>query len=149
MFTQRELDVLKRGYGRGEEVGARLVRGDEMAIAPVKGYDGIFESQLKCRLRFLIFHLLQEVIEYYGVLITQLLPSRLCRIVAFTLACKEAKVESSSSLFRHYYHIKRTEGFYYVCGRSLSKYFLAKIWGPQADGERGILRLKSQIFQKK
>lgn len=45
-----------------KEVGARLARGDETAIAPAKGYVAIFDSQLKCGLRFHIFHLLQEVI---------------------------------------------------------------------------------------
>lgn len=55
MLTQRELEVLKRGYGLGKEVGSRLARGDEIAISSAKGYVTIFESQLKFRLRFPIF----------------------------------------------------------------------------------------------
>lgn len=36
--TQRELEVLKRDYRIGEEVGARLALGDETARALAKGY---------------------------------------------------------------------------------------------------------------
>lgn len=45
-------------------------------------------------------------------------------MVAFEMAYKKTKVESFLNLFRHYYHIKRTGGFYSVCGRSLSMDFL-------------------------
>lgn len=113
-LTQRELDMLVRGYGLTEGVGVRLPRGTETARAPGKGYVAVFESQLKLGLRFLVFRLVQDVIEYYGVSITQLFPLGICRMVAFEMACKEPKVESSLTLFRHFYHMKRTGGFYYV-----------------------------------
>lgn len=53
-------------------------------------------------------------------------------MITLEIAYKEEKVECSLNLLRHYYHIKRTEGFYYVCGISLSKDFLAKNKGPSA-----------------
>lgn len=75
---------------------------------------------------------MKDVIDHYEVSITQMFPLGLCRMVGFEMTCKEAKVESNLNLFRHYCHIKRTEGFYYVYGRSLSKDFLAKSKGPSA-----------------
>lgn len=57
-------------------------------------------------------------------------------MVSFEMACREAKVESSLTLFRHFYHLKRTGGFYYICGESLSKDFLAKNKGPTSEWKR-------------
>lgn len=53
-------------------------------------------------------------------------------MVAFEMVFKEAKVKSSLTLFRHFYHRKITGRFYYVCGRSLSKDFLAKNKAPSS-----------------
>lgn len=55
----------------------------------------VFESKLKLGLRFPVFRLLREVIEYYGVSITQLFLFGICRMATFEMACKEAKVESN------------------------------------------------------
>lgn len=70
VLSQRDLEVLIRGYGLGKEVRARLPRESETARTPGKGYVAVFESQLKLGLRFLIFRLVYEVMEYYGVRIT-------------------------------------------------------------------------------
>lgn len=133
VLSQRDLYFLKRRYGLTEKVGARLAKGNEMARFPTKGFIGIFESQLKLGLRFPIFQLLQKVIDYYEVYIRQLFPLGICKMIAFEMAWKEAKLESSLRLFRHFYHKKRTRGFYYVCERSLDKDFLVKNKGPSAD----------------
>lgn len=69
-LTQRELDVLRRGYGLADEARARVARGSETAKLPVKGYVFVFESHLKFGLRFPIFWLLKEVIDHYEVSIT-------------------------------------------------------------------------------
>lgn len=55
VLSQRELDVLMRGYGISEEAGARLARGSKMAKYLAKGYVVVFDSQLKFGLRFPIF----------------------------------------------------------------------------------------------
>lgn len=70
LLTQRELDVLKRGYGLTNEVGAKVARGNETARSPAKGYVAVFESQLKFGLRFPIFCLLKKVIDHYEVSIS-------------------------------------------------------------------------------
>lgn len=44
LLTQRELAVLRRGYGLSKEVGARLARENETARSLAKGYIAIFES---------------------------------------------------------------------------------------------------------
>lgn len=147
MLIERELEGLRRGYGVTEEVGARLPRGNELAKTPAKGYFVVFESQLKFGLRP-IFRLLKEVIEYYEVSITQLFPLGLCRMIAFEIACKEEKVECSLNLLRHYYHIKRTEDFNYMCGRSLSKEFLAKNKGPSTGWRRSYFMVKKENFSR-
>lgn len=70
LLTERELEGLRREYGVTEEVEARLSSGNEIAKTPAKGYFVVFGSQLKFGLRFPIFRLLKELIEYYEVLIT-------------------------------------------------------------------------------
>lgn len=57
-LTQRELDMLVRGYGLPEGVGARLLIGNETARVPRKGYIVVFESELKLGVRFSVFQLL-------------------------------------------------------------------------------------------
>lgn len=126
VLSQRDIEMLIRGYGLGEEVETRLPRENETARTPRKGYVAIFESQLKLGLRFPVFRLLCEMIGYYGVSITLVFSLGIGRMVAFEMACSAVKVESSMTLFRHFYHLKRTGGFYYVCGRSMGKDFLAK-----------------------
>lgn len=69
-------------------------------------------------------------------------------MVTFEMAYKEAKVESNLNLFRHYYHIKRTKGFYYVCGRSLSKDFLTKSKGPSAGWRKRYFMVKKKLSGK-
>lgn len=140
--------MIVRGYGLGEEVGVRLPKGNEMARLPGKGYVAVFESQLKLGLRFPVFQLLQEVIKYYGVSIIQLFPLGICIMVAFEMACREAKVESSLTLFRHFYHLKRTGGFYYVCGRSLGKDFLARNKGLQSGWRTRYFMVKKGSFPR-
>lgn len=88
-------------------MGARLARLGETARSSTKGFVIVFESQLRFGLRSSIFCLLREVIEHYELCITQIFPLGLCRTVAFDMACKEAKVERSLNLFRHYCYIKR------------------------------------------
>lgn len=88
------------------------------------------------------------MIEYYKVSITQLFPLGICRIVAFEMAYKEGKVESSLILFRHFYHLKRTGEFYYVCERSLSKKFLAKNKGPSSGWRGRYFKIKRGNFPK-
>lgn len=57
-------------------------------------------------------------------------------------------MESSLNLFRHYYHIKRTGGFYYMCGRLLSKDFLAKSKGPSTGWQRRYFMVKKRNFSE-
>lgn len=90
-------------------------------------------SQLKYGLIFSIFQLLREVITYYQISTTQLLLLGLYRIVAFEMAYKEVGVECSLTLFRHCYHIKQLERFFYLCSRSLTKEFLVKVMGHSGD----------------
>lgn len=66
--------MLIRGYGLEDEVGARLPRESETVRLLGKGYVAVFESQLKLGLRLPVFQLLQDMIRYYGVSITQLFP---------------------------------------------------------------------------
>lgn len=69
-------------------------------------------------------------------------------MITFEIACKEEKVECSLNFLRHYYHIKITEGFYYVCGRSLSKNFLAKNKGPSTGWLRRYFMVKKENFSR-
>lgn len=70
VIAQRDLEMLIRRYGLGEEVGVRLPRENETTRTPGMGYAAIFDCQLKLRLRFRVFQLLLEVIGYYRVSIT-------------------------------------------------------------------------------
>lgn len=54
-------------------------------------------------------------------------------MVAFEIACSEVKVENSLTLFRYFYHLKRTGWFYYICGRPLGKDFLVRNKGPSSE----------------
>lgn len=63
------------------------------------------------------------------------------------MPCKKAKVESNLNLFRHYYHLKRNQGFYYVSGRFLSKDFMAKSKGPSSGWQRKYFMVRKDNFQ--
>lgn len=67
-------------------------------------------------------------------------------MVAFKMSYKEAKVESSLTLFRHFYHLKMIGGFYYICGRSLGKDFLARNKGPTSGWRSRFLMVKRGNF---
>lgn len=147
-MTQRDLDILVRGYGLAERMEARLPRENKTTKVPGEGYVTVFESQLKLGIRFPVFQLLRDVIGYYGVSITQLFSLGICKMVAFEMACREAKVESSLTLFRHFYHLKRTGRFYCVCGRSLGKDFLARNEGPSSGWRSQFFMVKRGNFSK-
>lgn len=86
-LTRKEIDMLVRGYGLAEKEEARLPRGNTTRV-PGRGYVFVFENQLNLGLRFPVFQLLRDLIEYYGLSITQLFPLGICMIVAFEMACR-------------------------------------------------------------
>lgn len=70
-------------------------------------------------------------------------------MMAFEMVYKKVKVENSLTLFRHFYHMKRTGGFYYVCERSLNMDFLARNKSPVSGWRSRLFIVKSENFPKK
>lgn len=65
-----------------------------------------------------------KAIRHYSVSIAQVYPIRICRLMAFELVCKQAKVKSSLTLFRQFYQMKGMGGMFYFATRPKRKDFL-------------------------
>lgn len=85
-----------------------------------------------------MFKFLREIINHYGLLISQVFPLRMYRIVAFELACREVWVTSSLTLFPYFYHIKKRDGDFYFSSRTNGKEFVSKYKETVTGWPRGI-----------
>ena len=126
VLSAEELADLIVTYGITASTGVRLASPSETVKRPEEGWVAIFESQLKSGLRFPLFKLLIDIINFYEVSISQIFPLGLTRIVAFELACREAKVASSVTLFRCFYHLKKNLEGYYFCTRTKGREFACR-----------------------
>lgn len=116
--------MVRELYYVPEIAGVRLSKPSETVLAPEEGFVAVYEAQLKNGLRFPILGLLGEVIRHYGVSIAQVYLIGICRLIAFEMACKQARVKSSLMLFRQFYQIKGMGGMFYFSTRPKGKDFL-------------------------
>lgn len=126
MLTHEKLDPLKRVYRIEEEVGARVAEPTESKTSPKEGYMVIYEWQVRNGMKFLIGALLKKAIKQYRMSISQIFPLGICRIMVFDACCHKFGEAVSVDLFRHYYHIKKTTGGYYLSSRPKKKDFVKR-----------------------
>lgn len=123
-LLEEEYEIMKDLYDMADATGVQLSKPSETVLTPEPGYVAVYESQLKNGLRFLVFNLLREVINHYGVSIAQVYPIGICRLIVFEMACRWVKVRSTLTLFRQFYQMKGIGGIFYFSSRSKGKDFL-------------------------
>lgn len=102
-----ELEVLRVAYSIPQDVEIRVPGLEWRASRPPVGWRCIFEDQLKCGFQLPVPSFVCDVLRYFGVPISQVLPNAVRILIQFALSCGKQNVKPTVSLFRYFFQMKR------------------------------------------
>lgn len=94
--------------------------------APKEVYVVVYEWQVSNGLTFSIEEFFREIIKEYQLLVSQIYPLGICKIMAFEMCCEKARVTGSVKLFTYFYYIKKLARGYYFTNRPKKRDFVSK-----------------------
>ena len=121
ILDQGSVDKLVGRYDIPLQFEARASRPGEYACRPPFEVVAIYRDQLIAGLRLPIPQFLYQILTFWGIRITQLVPNAIRSILGFFIMCRVLEIPYSLDLFRSFFQMKLSgpvHGWFYFARRS-------------------------------
>ena len=121
LLDQGDVDELVGRYDIPPQFEARAAWPGEYACRPPPEFVAIYRDQLVAGLRLPIPQFLYQILTFWGIRITQLVPNAIRSILGFFIMCPVLEIPYSLDLFRSFFQMKMSgpvHGWFYFARKS-------------------------------
>ena len=106
-LIRKDLQKIRAKYHLSSDITLMVPGKDWRASSPPVGWICVYEDQLRVGLRFSLHPFIRVLLQFYQILLTQIVPNGIWLVIKFLLICGEHGVEPTMKLFRFYFQIRK------------------------------------------